>query len=347
MAIIVKKIINWIIEWSSALFSCSLVIGVLAAIAAHYVCGPGTYHNGLGPNNETICPMCSAGSVSGWGASSCTKCPRLTFSYQNRCHNCSEGSISSEGSALCSCKPGFTPGKTLEETLRTWLSGAKSGDPIPDSDWIERSGALCIPCAAGTYKDFVGDRACRICPEGYHSQVGSIRSSDCTPTALKVVQDAIHQAASPLRRTMLAAGAILEKISRSLCEELFGSWAEFERQWRKLFQSCPDGGSYCYGASEAKQCCQTCEDVKTAFLKKGWGKWRATPLCKSGDTGPDECGGCPTCNEVDFQSWLHSTKVYKVYQQALQGAEAAPSPTTCKAAKQELRALMLQVNAIN
>lgn len=100
------------------------------------------------------CVPCPSGYYQPYGFNeTCNVCFRNQYSPEgsSSCFNCTANSSSTAGSAFCSCNPGF-----------------------------ELNGTVCVPCAAGTYKDRTDNSTCTPCPEGTSSSaVGATSKTAC------------------------------------------------------------------------------------------------------------------------------------------------------------------------
>lgn len=109
------------------------------------------------------CTACIAGTYkTAKGTGACINCPEDTYSTTLNatdpatCLACPANSVAPEGSddlTDCQCMPGYTG----------------------------PNGGVCVQCAAGLWKDWVGPEACTRCPEGtYSGSTGLTAESQCT-----------------------------------------------------------------------------------------------------------------------------------------------------------------------
>ncbi len=118
-------------------------------------------------------PHCSAGWY--WNGSSCQICSEGTFSFNGAtsCMSCNIGQYQpNKGASNCLNCPTGTTTAAMASTSKTQCTVCESG-------YVLKSG-VCSPCPAGTYANS-GDPICTPCPIGqYNDNLGSNRCSPCS-----------------------------------------------------------------------------------------------------------------------------------------------------------------------
>ena len=130
----------------------------------------GTYSTTAGAVDSLACRDCPDLYTSPSGSSHQLHCflpclPGTAGSGGSNCTNCSEGLYETKtGSDLCTgvCQSGATS-----------PTGSDSADDCHCNVGYSRADGSCTACAAGTYKNYAGDGACLVCPDGSTSDKAS------------------------------------------------------------------------------------------------------------------------------------------------------------------------------
>ncbi|KAF7320608.1 hypothetical protein HMN09_00145400 [Mycena chlorophos] len=102
-------------------------------------CQPGYFAAGGGTVTTNACSVCSAGYISGSGASECTECSANTKVSNNQCVACSPGYISDPGST--SCSPACPAGQYYQNSMCYYC---------PDDTYSLGGTTSCTTCPVST-----------------------------------------------------------------------------------------------------------------------------------------------------------------------------------------------------
>jgi len=138
-------------------------------------CPINTFKAAAGDVNCTDCRLNSETSASGSTVDSDCECVAGYYNLNGAddCQECPQGTYkdtAGNGQACTTCPVYSTTADTGNDELN---------DCVCDLGYTGLSASSCVPCATGTYKNFIGSGSCTTCPTGSTSPAGSNASTDC------------------------------------------------------------------------------------------------------------------------------------------------------------------------
>eukprot|EP00960_Hanusia_phi_P051301 760714-Hanusia_phi.AAC.10 len=281
--------------------SCSPGQFSLAHSSACSSCSEGSYNSQIGSSFCSLCPRGQYQMIP--GQTSCLACPVTTFSISMATVQSLTVGNGSSSSSDCLCPPGF--------------SGLASG-------------LLCAPCAAGKFKQELGNNACSDCPAGKFSNTsamsscvscpqgkvsvgigktaclscpantttlysGSLLSSDCLCGVGYEGLSILVNNISSLRCSACKQGFFKKAVGNQLCEACQpGSFAS-----SSLSSSCTLCPQGLYQDSNASSSCRSCPVLQTTVAAGAKGLRECK--CQPGYEGTGS-GGCVACVAGNFSA---------------------------------------------
>lgn len=145
-------------------------------------CEAGTFSSG----GRQECTLCARGTTAGMAQSACTLCASGRFAkYEGstECEPCAAGTTSSGQAAYCETCP-----QGRYSSAGSLCSDCESGryGNLPGAT----SSGSCVACAAGTYADVAGARACTPCSSGFFAAGGAVACEACPMAKYSAAQAA-------------------------------------------------------------------------------------------------------------------------------------------------------------
>eukprot|EP00943_MAST-04B_sp_MAST-4B-sp1_P006184 g6184.t1 len=214
-------------------------------------CPPGKYGDETGLKRFKDCKVCDPGFIC-TGKDNKTPCQPGKF-----------GNVRNASSAKIGCSGMCPLGKYgLEEGHQFEYSACK----FCAAGWYPKSGAqpgaaklndACDKCKAGTYKEYVGNDPCTLCPLGYYGDIGDAKKN-ITPSIGKTnISEACVNRCPPGTHGK-SLGQYNSELGCVLCEE--GKYTEAYNQ--KVCKSCSSGKyskEVVGGKSEKEACSASCQ----------------------------------------------------------------------------------------